>query len=151
MDADYQLISANLKRLFPGVQKVRRLDEQGQEIEEGKAVEGVKQSGPQKLALLLADTEKTVLEAKEVAELTGIKSDNIVRSLDAPAVKPTVEARKWRKATRKEAGLSGKGWILMRDAAYVLYENPACYTDFSPRGEEARCRDVTSSRMKPGS
>ncbi|EXJ16000.1 DEAD/DEAH box helicase family protein [Imhoffiella purpurea] len=117
VDVDYQLISANLQRLFPGAEKVRRLDEHGQEIETGKAAEGMKMSGPQKLALLLADTEKTLIEAKEVAEVTGIKSDSITRSLNAPAVKMTVEARRWRKATRKAAGLSGKGWVLIREAA----------------------------------
>ena len=73
-------------------------------------------TGPQRLARLLTDTDKTVLEAKEVAELTGIKPDNIVRSLGSTAVKPAVASRGWQKATRKDVGLTGKGWVLARAA-----------------------------------
>lgn len=117
VDVDYQLISANLQRLFPGVEKVRRLDEHGQEIEAGKAADGVTLSGPQKLALLLADTEKTLIEAKEVAEVTGVTTKNIDQALRSPAVSPILKSRSWRKVKRKEVGLKGQGWVFLRQAA----------------------------------
>ncbi|NCC26320.1 MAG: hypothetical protein EOM25_14170 [Deltaproteobacteria bacterium] len=114
VDVDYQLISNNLNRLFPGVEKVRRLDADGQEIGIGKAAEGVKLSGPQKLALLLQETELVVLTASDVKEETGILSSKIDRTLHSPAVAPVLKANGWRKTTKREVGLSGKGWVLTR-------------------------------------
>lgn len=107
VDVSYELLVANLPRLFPGCPEIKRI---------GNAETEAKMTGPQRLARLLTDTDKTVLEAKEVAELTGIKPDNIVRSLGSTAVKPAVVSRGWRKATRKDVGLTGKGWVLARAA-----------------------------------
>lgn len=108
VDVKRDLLVANLQRLFPGCPEIGWIGDEEAES---------KMTGPQKLGKVLSETDKTILEAKEITELTGIRSVDIARSLGSAGVKPIVAARGWRKATRKEAGLPGKGVVLLRDAA----------------------------------
>ena len=105
VDSDYTLLATNLKRLFPGVGEMSRIGNKDAEA---------KMTGPQKLAVLLLETEKLVLDGKEIQELTGIGTKHVERTLESNTVEHVVRARGWRKVSRKAVGLPGKGYVLAR-------------------------------------
>jgi len=63
---------------------------------------------------LLLRSNRTVLTAQEVAAEAGVRSNMIDHALGRPAVAAAMCLRGWRKTTRRQAGLSGKGWCLVR-------------------------------------
>lgn len=74
-------------------------------------------SGPDALVSLLVSTAKDVLLAQEVLELTGVRPNNIDKTLRGSKVAPVAEALGWRKA--KATAVLGKGagrsYVLVRD------------------------------------
>ncbi len=71
-------------------------------------------TGPERLAHLLATHAGNLLTYAELMDATGILKQHLGKSLNAPAVAAIMRTRGWRKVTRKEAGLKGRGFVLTR-------------------------------------
>lgn len=54
------------------------------------------------------------MTAKEIALATGVKSNMIQYAPATPQMAPILRLRGWRRVTRREVGLPGKGWCLVR-------------------------------------
>lgn len=112
VDCDKTLLTSYRERMFPGASKHRLI---GTTIDSDKG-EGVKRGGVGQLLDLLLTTEQHVLTSEDIKEHTGIKANHIDRALASPKMSRAASAHGWIKTTRKAVGLSGKGYVLARQA-----------------------------------
>jgi hypothetical protein len=126
VDGDFAMLARHQERLWPGSKPIVKIGDvpvrarkgQGANGEAtGKGSRGKRGNGPELLHQLLETTEKDVLTGKEIQEATGIGSDKIGQAMGHKLVAVSMERKGWRKATRKDVGLTGKGWVLTTRAA----------------------------------
>ena len=73
-------------------------------------------TGPERLAHLLATSDSVLLESGQLSDQTGINSRKLSKAFGNPAVRAVMRTKGWRKQTRKQAGLTGKGNVWIRNA-----------------------------------
>jgi hypothetical protein len=110
VDCDKALMTRYRERIFPGSRPFRLI-----ETETLPAVGTTKRpSGSARLVDLLLTFSGDVLTGHDVKERTNIGSNYIDEVLRLPAVSQVISVAGWMKATRKDAGLPGKGYVLIR-------------------------------------
>ena len=68
----------------------------------------------ERLSHLLATSKAHLLTYAEIIEAAGIAKQHLSKYLANPSVRSVMRTRGWRKVTRKAAGLSGRGYVLIR-------------------------------------
>lgn len=71
-------------------------------------------SGPERLAAYLQSAEGDLVTSKELVEVTGVAGQHLRKYLSHPQVVSEITRGGWKESTRKEQGLPGKGWVLVR-------------------------------------
>jgi hypothetical protein len=108
VDTDLGLLQRMQPTMFPGSKAIELITySTGDEGATGR-------SKIDQLRNLLLRSNRTVLTAQEVAEETGVRSNMIDHALGRPEVAAAMSLRGWYRTTRRQVGLSRKGWCLVR-------------------------------------
>jgi hypothetical protein len=108
IDCDLTLLIKYRERMFPGSADYALVGyEQRQSDGQGAA---------SRLAHVLITTDRPRLTPTEAAALGRFSADNFKRTVQAHVVTQAMAARGWRHVAKSDAGLPGKGTLLVRAA-----------------------------------
>lgn len=110
VDCDLALLTKHRESMFPGSDEYTLIGYKATREGTPSAAKG----GAARLALVLLTVTEEVLDVTEACRLADLRPDLFARTITSHAVSDAMQARGWRVLSRREAGLDGRGKVLIR-------------------------------------